>query len=410
MVRRLFLTPTTLPTETVTRCLTVPSSREWLGIFNAALLQAASAYNYEQVKETDLSPDEVAAKCYEIYEQYIMEDCNVNNCCPDPTEMPPLTRLTYGDLPAFQISTDGGETWQPAPGLDPRNSMVMQPKLSISDGAGMRCLAARNAVGFLTDLKEQMMDALTAGAIAFQVAVVVLAAIAIYFSAGALTPIALQVGAAAFALTAAGLDAAWDTTFVDQMTCCLYDAFADDGTLSDEALQNMLNTCDIGGAAYPIWYLMVNLMGSKGLQNASRTPRSSDYDCGECDDCPDCAVPPGDAILKIITIDLANNDGYQIFTDGTADIGVWYPGQEYTNNYLQLPESVCVVRVSINSGEIADHAVAVMVATHEDTNQTGNFQIDLVPGKTTDKIKIRRQGSTPQGVSITAISLYYCPL
>lgn len=75
MVRKLFLTPPNMPGENQCRSLEIPSSPEWLGIFNQALLQLAQAYNYEQVNETDLTPDEVAAYCYQAYEAWLESTC-----------------------------------------------------------------------------------------------------------------------------------------------------------------------------------------------------------------------------------------------------------------------------------------------------------------------------------------------
>lgn len=76
MVRKLFLTPPTLPGETQCRSVEIPSSQQWLGIFNQALLQLAQAYNYEQVNETDLTPEEVAAYCYQVYTAWIESTCS----------------------------------------------------------------------------------------------------------------------------------------------------------------------------------------------------------------------------------------------------------------------------------------------------------------------------------------------
>lgn len=65
------LTPPNLPIETVVREIEIPSSKEWLGIFNFLLLQSIYAFNWEQVNATDLTPDECAALCYEIYVKYL---------------------------------------------------------------------------------------------------------------------------------------------------------------------------------------------------------------------------------------------------------------------------------------------------------------------------------------------------
>jgi len=69
-MRKLFLTPPTLPEVEECRQLKIPSDKLWLGIFNAALLSTTYAYNYEQVHETDLTPEECAAYCYEKLLEY----------------------------------------------------------------------------------------------------------------------------------------------------------------------------------------------------------------------------------------------------------------------------------------------------------------------------------------------------
>lgn len=96
MTRRLFLTPPSLPTETVARCLIIPSSKEWLGIFNAAILLTIKAHNYEQVNPTDMTTEEVVNICYGIYEEYIRGDCNNMEL-----------RLTAGCNLQYRLSPEG---------------------------------------------------------------------------------------------------------------------------------------------------------------------------------------------------------------------------------------------------------------------------------------------------------------
>jgi hypothetical protein len=66
-----YLTPHTLPSEVICRRIEIPNSREWLGIFNAAVLTLIYSWAWEQVHETDMSPEECAAICYDIYEKYL---------------------------------------------------------------------------------------------------------------------------------------------------------------------------------------------------------------------------------------------------------------------------------------------------------------------------------------------------
>lgn len=65
------LTPPTMPDEVIIRELEIPSSQEWLGVFNFLLLQATYTWAWEQLYDTDLTPAEAAAKCYEIYVKYL---------------------------------------------------------------------------------------------------------------------------------------------------------------------------------------------------------------------------------------------------------------------------------------------------------------------------------------------------
>jgi len=79
-----FLTPPTLPESEQCRSLEVPADLYWLGIFNSALLELTNPYNFEQVNETDLTPEETAAACYLIFEQWLQSTCAGGVDCPTP--------------------------------------------------------------------------------------------------------------------------------------------------------------------------------------------------------------------------------------------------------------------------------------------------------------------------------------
>jgi len=70
-----FLTPPEFPVGEDCRTLKIPSSKEWLGIFNSALLETQYYWNYEQVEPTDLTPEETAEKCREIVWNYFNAAC-----------------------------------------------------------------------------------------------------------------------------------------------------------------------------------------------------------------------------------------------------------------------------------------------------------------------------------------------
>jgi len=71
MVRKLFICPLDMGDGDQCRTLAIPNSQQWLGIFNAALLTLANTYNYEQLYDTDLTPEECAAKAMEVYTAYL---------------------------------------------------------------------------------------------------------------------------------------------------------------------------------------------------------------------------------------------------------------------------------------------------------------------------------------------------
>lgn len=96
MVRKLFITPDGSGEGVVTRCLHVPASQQWLAVFNAALLLMADPENYEQLSETSLSPDEVAATMYGVYEDWLTGDCSVN-CLDVQACLPEYTDATLRD-------------------------------------------------------------------------------------------------------------------------------------------------------------------------------------------------------------------------------------------------------------------------------------------------------------------------
>lgn len=80
MVRKLFISPPDIPEGEITRCLKIPASQEWLAVVNAAILEMTNPANYEQLNETDLTPEEAAASAYSMYETYLEGECGLMDC------------------------------------------------------------------------------------------------------------------------------------------------------------------------------------------------------------------------------------------------------------------------------------------------------------------------------------------
>jgi len=65
-------TPATLPEIYECRSLSIPQSQEWLGAVNSALLEMAKPSAWQQVDETDMTAEECAAICYQMYIEYLL--------------------------------------------------------------------------------------------------------------------------------------------------------------------------------------------------------------------------------------------------------------------------------------------------------------------------------------------------
>lgn len=101
-----FLTPP--PAGEVEECrqLKIPSDKYWLGIFNSALLETTYDYNYEQVEDGHLTPEETAALCYEMFQEYLASaGCSVGVPAPywdtpedADDEAPPDEQVWYGRM------------------------------------------------------------------------------------------------------------------------------------------------------------------------------------------------------------------------------------------------------------------------------------------------------------------------
>lgn len=81
MVRKLYLCPPETPETVITRCVRVPASQEWLAVFNRALLMLTDPAQWEQLNETDITPEDAAAVAYDVYQEWLSGECSLN--CED---------------------------------------------------------------------------------------------------------------------------------------------------------------------------------------------------------------------------------------------------------------------------------------------------------------------------------------
>lgn len=188
MRRRLFLTPPNLPLTRQQRCINIPVSKEWLGIFNAALLALTQEWNYEQTFDSELTPAQCAAICYQIYEDYLKNECGEDtivdvrqspeNSCILEKSYDGIEWIPFADLslcaPQYRINpaTRGletsldGETWESvpeAPWVESASPYVPEPNIQPGTTQVKRCLAAANAVEVIDAFYRETFGAVAAG-------------------------------------------------------------------------------------------------------------------------------------------------------------------------------------------------------------------------------------------------------
>lgn len=71
-----FITPPAEAGGLVCRTLQIPDDKLWLGVFNKALLELAYPERWEHNEPSYLSPEQAAAACYAIFEQYLASEAS----------------------------------------------------------------------------------------------------------------------------------------------------------------------------------------------------------------------------------------------------------------------------------------------------------------------------------------------
>lgn len=325
MVRRLFLTPTSLPSTTVNRCLVIPDSREWLGIFNAALLQTAQAYNYEQVEDTDLTPEAVAALCYAIYEQWLLGECEMACTsvvgCIYPAGRQQRMNATTGRL---EVSDDGGATWVEDTSQDPR---FVAPRNEQT--TGYTCDDAKAIVGYVQSLQESLLDQMDVANVAIGLIATLVGVLATVFSFGLAAPISLAFATVLVGTTRLAIEAALTTEVWERLLCnifCVIDGASEitEGMYDSIMAQLM---ADESGLAYTVLWHSLNQLGPVGLHNAVALATPA-VDLPE--DCEDCSCGEWCQVWDFTQ----GQEGWSAVTDGMGQpLAQYQSGQYWWSRY-----------------------------------------------------------------------------
>jgi len=283
-----FLTPPDIPEGLACRTLTMPSSLEWLGIFNSLLGYLTEEWRYIQENETDLTPAETVAKMKEIIDQYYW-----NSECGAVIQPGGEPIIGYDEFGKFKQLLEGG--WgEPTgdyavPPIPPRESGTDDEK---------KCLAAANATNVLKQLYEQLSDdyagslseaealsnlitfiALLVGA---WLGLAIAAVIAIY-------RIMFQVVYETIEFVTSDY---WTTEFDERLQCALYNAASVDaeGVVTFDmavVVQKIAETTNIIEDPFQVLLFgqvqaMLNIIGTDGLNAAGATTAITSADCSGC--------------------------------------------------------------------------------------------------------------------------------
>jgi hypothetical protein len=291
MVKKLFLTPPAeIPEGEECRTLKLPASKEWLGVFNSALLMLTNPYNWEQINDTDLTPDEATVIAMALIEEYWATLSCATASLPGGKKV--IRILLNGH---FEELSDAGEWQEPTgdyaiPPITPREGGTPQEQM---------CLAAANAANVLQQLYEQAADMFqehlsTAAALAAIIEAIALAIGAAFGLIGtSIVAIAVLVWGVVYeSLEFIGADL-WDVTFTATMKCILLDCASNtDGVVTfdfecvNQALAAQTNPFDLTASQIRLFgqlqYLFM-IFGGDGLNAAGATTEitEADCDCGE---------------------------------------------------------------------------------------------------------------------------------
>ncbi len=285
MARKKFLTPPALPETTQCRGLVIPASQEWLGLFSEALSQTIYAYNYEQVNETDLSPEDTAALAFDIYVSWLSATCTAG--CKMP-----------GGGKVYRVSASGGyeyldnEEWieEELPEAPARTEPTEREK---------RCAAASNVVYVLHEVWEQgrqdWADEVSATDAYVDQSLAIAALIGTVFYTPVLSILALT--QSGWEIVYKGYELLtsvdWDDAF-NQMLVCL---FLDHSTVVDDVVMfdtraalNDLWVKAFTGQAYLLMLAQIEYMIALLPDDAINIAGSLDAVPGECDECGEWCV------------------------------------------------------------------------------------------------------------------------
>lgn len=352
-----YLLPTVIdPEDNICVCVPVPKDWGHIRAFLGQLTELAKWQTWE--KDGTTSASEAARRWFDIVECVAKEiDCIMADDCGCGKEEPTNTRINP-ETGEYEVSYDGGDTWEPLPSADPRSSGLVWPPLPGDPTPAKKCAAANSVVGFLETTQQGEYDQLVNNA---TIADMIASLIAVAAGVGLIFGILPGAILAFFAFVvnqfghaiAGDFNSQFTTATWDELLCIIYCNMDNEGAISEEQWQLIKSTVEteIGGYA-GIWLKdHINLFGVVGMTNAARASYPGTRDCDTCAACEDCTNLNNWTIVYGTLLE--QSPGYMrlasAFVSG-SNVSVRIA------NYNNVPNECCQVTYNIISGVVQNQA------------------------------------------------------
>lgn len=213
----------------------------------------------------------------------------MSGCCPDDG-----TLGRFGEDGQWEISTDGGETWTPAPEDDPRNDYIGAQPLPGEPGAAKQCAAADNVEAQFLAQRDYIISLLEAGTTLIALVAGILAFLAVIAGIGGATigisVLLMGMAAGLLTMTPESVEDQIDTAALDTFKCLVYMRMDSNGQLTYGQWLALLVDITNEFDAFPetFFYSTTNAWGYIGMNNAGTIGVTTAADCDHCDDVPPC--------------------------------------------------------------------------------------------------------------------------
>lgn len=330
----------------------IPNDLLYIGAFTGQMEGLAQWWNWQKT----YTPGDTRATQAAQYWRYLIDtylcirfnepigDDGLACCCGSNI----LSRFTADGT--YETSTDGGVTWTPNPGADPRNQAIANPPLPGSGGS-TKCAAADNVRDQFKAMRDNLIALLTAGTTVLAIiagiagllgAIMGVSGVATFFGV-LLIGLATQL----LALTPESVAEQLTDAVMDDFRCLVYCRVEDNGQLTYDGWHGLLSDIDAHYTDFPhtFFFSIVNSMGYVGMSNAGTIGVSTAEDCTGCD----CGT-------WCYTFDFTESDGgWTPRTDGftsaaaTYSAGVGWIGTQTVGSVFGNGFSLCSIFKDIGS-------------------------------------------------------------